>query len=134
MGSIKERSLALGEYKDKVRDYRSLRTVVCAYIINDLVRGYQSVYGDFLGEDANTYIMKLITDGTWGGELELRALSRIFKVIIVVVNSDGRNNRGQIDESDIYKPPGASADAPVMTLGYERGGTLSIITRWLFSR
>ena len=116
---LQERHVELSEHKDKIHHYRDLRTVVCAHIIDDLVRGYQSIYRDFLAEDANAYIMKLITDGTWGGELELRALSRIFKMIIVVINSDGINSRGQ-SSPDIYKPLGASDGMPIITLGYER--------------
>jgi len=58
-----------------------------------------------------SYCKQTEADGTWGGQLELQALSKIFKVHIVVIQGDGNN----VEIGEEYKK-----EEPSVILTYHR--------------
>lgn len=104
----------------KIRQAPELRTVACEYIANDLLQGASSESYGIQSAQARNYIIKLMAEKIWQGELELRALTRALKMIVVVFYNDGKNSKGK-DGPDIYKPAGSSKDTPIITLNYRRG-------------
>jgi len=65
-------------------EYRTVR-----YVAADFIEKHPDDFVPFLEEDLDTYLEKIRDTGEWGGQIELMALSKAYRVKICVVHGDG---------------------------------------------
>lgn len=76
--------LKIGSVLSFQEQYRTVR-----YVAADFIEKHADDYVPFLEEDLDTYLDKIRDTGEWGGQIELMALSKAYKVKICVVHGDG---------------------------------------------
>lgn len=76
--------IKVGSVIDLPDDYRTVRYVAADYIASN-----PDDFVPFLEEDLDSYLRKIRDTGEWGGQIELMALAKAYRVQIQVVHGDG---------------------------------------------
>lgn len=92
-----------------VADYKKVRAAAADYIA-----AHPEDFEPFLEEPLSEYLHKIRDTGEWGGQLELTALARVYKLNINVLQATGRLEKIESGEN--------SGDTPEAWLAYYRHG------------
>ena len=87
-------------------EYKAVRRDAAAFI-----EGHQGDFAPFLEEPLDEYVGKIRNTGEWGGQLELLALSKVYNIVINVLQGDGRVEKIE---------PGPTAPSKEAWLAYYR--------------
>lgn len=70
------------------------------YVTAEFISKHPDDFSPFLEEPMETYVKKIRDTAEWGGQLELQAIAKSFKVRINVLQSDGRIEKILPDSTD----------------------------------
>ena len=89
-------------------DHAQLREAIVDYIARE-----RSSFEDFVPGDFDNYVAEMRKDGTWGGELEIAAFSRLHDISVHVWSAAGADY-----DSNYERPP---SNEPPLDLSYHDG-------------
>ncbi|EFQ97923.1 OTU domain-containing protein 6B [Nannizzia gypsea CBS 118893] len=82
----------------KTSGYKGVRATTADFILSNA-----NDFAPFLEESIEDYARKIKSTAEWGGQLELQAIARAYKVRINVIQGDGRIEKFQ-PEDDVNEP------------------------------
>jgi hypothetical protein len=126
-GSCLFRAVSAQLFGGDQHHHKAVRAAVVAHMLE-----HRDDYEAFLGESFAEYLTSMSTDGVWGDELCLRAVSDALGVVVHVVSSDEQGwyhlyvpdqqrqqrQQQQPSEQQQQQPPSSSAPTPHLFLAY----------------
>lgn len=90
-----------------IHSYDDLRVLACVHLIT-----HKEDYKDFMTEDWDKFVAKMVQDRTWGEHLMAQAVSDMLKCTIVILYSHHTS-------PTILTPKNAVEVTPILVIGYE---------------